>query len=101
MTAAIANPLRKIYHIFCSKNNLTSLETYISEQQNIALGPSTVVEVLTIDDLNALTPLDAVHQGFIVIVRTLEEGHFDEFLEATKVKTKVNISCFRSGNRPS
>ena len=91
VTAAIANPLRKIYHIFCSKNNLTSLETYILEQQNIALGPSTVVEVLTIDDLNALTPLDAVHQGFIVIVRTLEEGHFDEFLEAKKSKQRLTL----------
>lgn len=91
VTAAIANPLRKVYHIFCSKNNLTSLETYISEQQNIELNPSKGVEVLTIDDLNSLAPPDAVHQGFIIIARTLKEENFDEFLDAQKTKQRLTL----------
>jgi 23S rRNA (guanosine2251-2'-O)-methyltransferase len=79
--AAIDNPSREIYKIFCSENSYPNLNNHIEEINSNESKRLPRVEILSIQELNLLVPTEAVHQGFVIIVKELSDISLDHFLD--------------------
>jgi 23S rRNA (guanosine2251-2'-O)-methyltransferase len=88
---AINNPLREIYKIFCSENSFLNLHDHIQKINSNKSERLPRVEILSIQELNLLVPVEAVHQGFVVIVRELPDIGLDHFLDQHNTSSNFTL----------
>jgi 23S rRNA (guanosine2251-2'-O)-methyltransferase len=80
VTAALANPARRIRRVVCLHENAEEVATLIAQARTGTAPPA--VETLDRQALEALLPPDAVHQGMALAADKLAEIDLDTVLDA-------------------
>ena len=84
--AAVNNPKRKIIKIFCTKENVEELKKSLQQtQRNIPL------EIIERKELDRMLPRDAVHQGFALQCKELENCSLEEICHLAEAEKNCHI----------
>jgi 23S rRNA (guanosine2251-2'-O)-methyltransferase len=80
VTAALANPARRLRRIICLRDGVDEIATLLSTSRAAASPPKP--EILDRSALEALLPQDAVHQGLAIEAEKLAEIDIETVLDA-------------------
>ncbi len=80
--SALQNPHRKIYKIFCTKENAEEL---------IKINPKFNITISERKEIDKLLPPDSVHQGFAILCAPLDTYSLEEIIELSEQQKKCHL----------
>ena len=84
VTAALENPLRRIYEVFFTESNQDKIHALIKQGPFELENGNTKFHVVPSKELAALLPENSVHQGIAAIVKPLEPEKLDYLINETR-----------------
>ena len=84
VTAALENPLRRIYEVFFTESNQDKIHALIKQGSFELENGNTKFHVVPSKELAALLPENSVHQGIVAIVKPLEPEKLDYLINETR-----------------
>lgn len=84
VTAAIANPIRRVQRLLCTSNVERALRDFLDTLPESRRETLPDPEVLASLEISRLVPDDAVHQGYVAIVTPLAAYRLEDLLSTTQ-----------------